>query len=697
MTRAAQEAAGGPRGWLGDPRRARALLFGLLLLAFALRVVYVLQIRASPYFDRPEMDPGYHVEWARAFARGEPFQPGQPFFRAPLYPWFLGALLALFGDGLLVPRLVQAALGTATTGLAYLIGARAFDRATGLVAALLAATYWVLVYFDGELLLEVLATPLDLLALWLTLRARDPTAPAVGRRRTVLAGLAWGLATITRPNVLLFAPLAALWLAWPARRTSARAALATGALFAAGLAAPILPITAINRVAGDDWVLVSSQGGVNLWIGNNPESDGATAIVPGTRPDWWGGYHDAIALAERAEGRPLAASEVSRHYARRAWAFLLEDPARGLRHLLWKARLFWTDHELGNNQEVRFFAERFGPVVRFLPLGFWFVAPLGLLGIALALRRAAWPLFPLWGFVAVYSVSVVLFFVNARFRLPVLPVLMVFAAHALLGWLDALRARRFGAAAAGLGVAVALAVACRAGVPRQVVGGEAAGHYLLGIAAARDGEHERALEELERSLELHPPRAQAALARWQRGRSLAALGRDEEALRDLRAALELNPDDPRPLATLVDTHLARGAGDAALAAAVERRERTPHDPAAHQDVARSLSALGRLDEAREALHGALRVDPEYFNAVYSLGVLAREQGRTQEARRELRRAVELSGSVEPERGLLAHHDLIALLVAEGRTDEARDVARDALARWPQHAGARSLGAQLGLE
>jgi len=40
----------------------------ILVLAFVLRLVYVLQSRASPYFAEPQMDAAYHVDWARALA-----------------------------------------------------------------------------------------------------------------------------------------------------------------------------------------------------------------------------------------------------------------------------------------------------------------------------------------------------------------------------------------------------------------------------------------------------------------------------------------------------------------------------------------------------------------------------------------------------------------------------------------------------
>src|SRR6201999_1789632 len=118
-------------------------------------------MRSSPFFDAPQMDALYHVDWAHAFARGEDFQPG-PFFRAPLYPWFLGSLLRAFGDGLLLPRLVQAGFGAAATALVWAIGRRVVDPRAGLIAAAIAASYWVAIFFDGELLLETLAIPLYL-------------------------------------------------------------------------------------------------------------------------------------------------------------------------------------------------------------------------------------------------------------------------------------------------------------------------------------------------------------------------------------------------------------------------------------------------------------------------------------------------------------------------------------------------------
>ena len=129
-------------------RRETWILAALFLLAVGLRVANALAMEASPFFHEPVMDPLFHVDWARSVASGEEFLPG-PFFRAPLYPWFLGALFRLFGDGLLLPRLVQSLFGGVTALLTYMIARRAFGRREALLAGLFAATFWVLIYFDA--------------------------------------------------------------------------------------------------------------------------------------------------------------------------------------------------------------------------------------------------------------------------------------------------------------------------------------------------------------------------------------------------------------------------------------------------------------------------------------------------------------------------------------------------------------------
>ena len=144
-------------------RRDLLILAVVVLVALVIRVIYVLQLRDSPLFSHPILDSQVHDGWARSIVAGEEVFTGA-YFKAPLYPWFLATIYKIAGPGYLVPRLVQAVMGSLSCGLVYLVGREAFGRATGALAGLAAATFWVLVYFDAELLVEPLGVFLNLLA-----------------------------------------------------------------------------------------------------------------------------------------------------------------------------------------------------------------------------------------------------------------------------------------------------------------------------------------------------------------------------------------------------------------------------------------------------------------------------------------------------------------------------------------------------
>jgi tetratricopeptide (TPR) repeat protein len=693
-----------------DPARARVWLALIVGIALALRIVYVLQSRSSPYFAEPQMDALYHVQWAEAWAGGRDFQPG-PFFRAPLYPWFLGLLFKLFGTSLLVPRLVQSLLGALSVVLLYRVGARAFDRRVGLLAAFFASSYWLLIYFDGELQLPTLEVPTYLAAICLSLRWAERRSASA----TALAGIAWGVAALVRPNVLIFVPLVAIWIAWASwpswvgRPRGARAVFTPAAIFVLATAAAIAPITIYNWTVGGDRVLISSQAGVNLWIGNNPRSDGSAAIVPGTRPDWWGGYYDSIQQAEIAEGRALKPSEVSRHYTRKALRFVLDSPSHAVQLLLWKLRLLCTDYELGNNADERFFAYRFGPILRWLPLGFGLVAPLGVLGFALSWRRAR-AHFPLWGFLPVYAASVVAFFVCSRYRVPLIPVLLVFAAHACVYSVDAWRAGRRGTVAWILLAWIAGVLFVR-NVPAAIDRSDASGLWQLGVVEAQ---HENPLGAVDLFRQAIAQNPRFVFAHQDLGGALATLGRWSEARESYERALELDPGSMPALRGLFYVELEE-RGPAAAAALAERIAREkPTTPEAQYLLGRARcaeadgllrsgaspqDATRRLEDGLRSFRRGLelRPDPEFrFNCAAGAGIALQALGRAPEAVEAFRVAIEARPEPDPSGEYWrAWNGLLKSLVDAGRADEARRQVAELEQRFPTSPEVRALANEFG--
>ena len=431
---------------------------GIVLgLAIALRLVfYYFNQRNNPVFSMPIMDALYHDEWARGILDGT-WSTDDVYYRGPLYPYLLAFLYKLSGASIAFAVLVQHIIGALTSGAVYLLAREYFNPRVSLVAGLFAALYWPFVYFEGDLLIVTTILLLNTVALILLARSMRID----GTRSWILlaaSGVVFGLSTIARPSVLIFFPALPLVLYWTRERgkRTSRMWLAKSAVVAGAITAAILPVMARNYVVAKAVVPVAASGGVNFYIGNNPASDGTSAIIPGTRADLWGGYEDAIEIAELAEGRKLNLAEVSDYYFHRGWEWIELNPGDAAAHFGKKFRVFWAGPERANNKFIYFFWNLAG--MRYVPLpGFWLIAPLALLGAALQWRRRR-RLSPLYLFVLTYMIGVVVFFVNARFRLPAVPVLIVFASFSAVYLYDTVRKKSVRAITGAAAFAVALLI-----------------------------------------------------------------------------------------------------------------------------------------------------------------------------------------------------------------------------------------------
>ncbi len=658
----------------------------VFLLALLVRVIYTLQSQANPQFATPLMDPAYHDEWAWQLATGT-WKPDGPFFRAPFYPLFLAGIYRLVGHNFLVPRLIQDSLGAASCLLTFLIGTRLFSRKVGLLAGLGAALYGILVFFDNELLTEGLLLTLTLAFFYTFLLTLDGAPQAATRRAPAatvtrgrsalpllpaLSGVLYGLAAITRPTVLIFAPAIA-WAFLRGVRRNAVLAFVTLALV------PIAIVTAYNATVGDDFVIIASQGGVNFYIGNNERSDGHTAIVPGTRSDWWGGRFDTIKIAEREVGHPLKESQVSSFWFRKGLAAIAAHPLQWIGLTARKFALFWSAEEIGNNEQIHY-QSAYAPIMRFPLLGFGVVAPLACAGALLALRqrrRAAFlPL--LW--IALYMVGVVAFFVCARYRLPVIPFLLIFAAFGVCEGVALWKRgeRRSLLMPVLLLIGVALAVNARPFTKGENL---AQARYHDGIAWKKKGNLAQAERAYRDAVRLDPGLEEAAsnLANLlvQRGDAVAARRLYEQAI----------ASDPHNVMSYVNlASLQLESGEPAAAESTVTRA-LAIDP----DFSEALRILGVIRErqgdlagAREAYLHAMRFTREQPRLENNLAGLAMREGRHAEAEERLRRAVALDPSYA-----LAWSNLGALMVNTGRLADAVPALERAAALQPDSPAAWS--------
>ena len=535
----------------GSDSLSRASLAWLFVIALALRIAHILAMRRSPYFNHPIIDAATYHEAARSIAAGHG-HPDALFWQPPGYSYFLALLYTITGPtDLLTPRIVQAFLGAAAAVLTAWIGARSFGSRVGLAAGFIVAFYGTLIHFDAELLGVSLTVALQLLAVALAVAAGGASRPAP---LWLGAGFTAGIASlVTAPTLLLVAAFAAF-----ARRH------AHLVLVAAALA--IAPVTIRNAVKGGEVVLISTNAGINLYLGNNPRYDETVQI----RPD----RHWLDLTKEPWDHGIRTKSGGSNYFAGRALEWARTDPVGFLRLQVKKVRLLLGGDEIFRNHAI-YPAREYSPVlaallwkVPGLAFPFGLLAPLAALGLAVGWRRA--PL--LASIVVLYAVSVIAFFVVARYRVPMVPYLAIFAAKGVRWFASAAPARK----AAAVGVAGLYAV-CNLGqgtmsarmnpdaeyslaaqlhAERRL--DEAEAHYKnaladrpdyleawvnLGVLQASRGRSVEAARAFEQALRVDPRNATALI-------DLAALRerehRWEEAIELYRRAAEVDPRDPLP-------------------------------------------------------------------------------------------------------------------------------------------------------
>ena len=470
-------------------------------LALALRVAYIFEADASPLFEHPAVDAKTYTHHAQRLAAGNWLGVGEgPFWQPPLYPYFLGAVKVLFPESFFYAvRFVQALLGALVCAMSWWIGRALFNPAVGLLAGIGAALCGPLIFFDGELLPASLAAFVDLLALVVLLRVwRRPS-----RWGFLGAGAAFGVGALAVPTVLTFAVAVPIVLLW---RAPCRQGLIWTGAFALGVILAVTPVAWRNWAIGGDGVGISYNAGINLYIGNNPDYAETVAIRPGW--EW-----DELVTQPARAGieRPSAKSA---YFAERAWDYIKGDPTGWLGLMGHKLGAFWHGDERGRNQPIYFWRTYSNVLSASLwkagiAFPFGLVAPLALWGMLLSLRRIGptWPLL----YVLSYCLGVVAFFVAARYRVPVLPVLLVFAAYGLWALWDWVRAGRWRSLGLGLAVCLAFAFAANSHLAPMDMEGDAAIHYNLGNAYAEAGDKKRALAAFERAVAEDPEYWQAWL------------------------------------------------------------------------------------------------------------------------------------------------------------------------------------------
>lgn len=259
---------------LGIPRRWLAA-WAVFMVALLPRL-YV----AIAWAKEPVWDAHYYDFGARRIAAGLGYSDDlivageakwHPWCHYPVgYSGFLALVYLVFGAGPKVAVVANAVVGALLASTTFLLGDRLLGFSRGLFAAVLVASSPELVVYSALLMTEPLSSLAPVAAaLAVVTWKRHPT------RAAIVAGVAFGLGVLVRPQAVLCVPLLGLLVLDTTRlRATAVPALKTASVALATAVLVVSPWTIRNCTVMDGCAFVSTNAGWNLAIGASPRATG---------------------------------------------------------------------------------------------------------------------------------------------------------------------------------------------------------------------------------------------------------------------------------------------------------------------------------------------------------------------------------------------------------------------------------------
>ena len=373
----------------------------LFLAALALRLAYVLhsgQENLSP-------DSYSWMEIASSIADGKGFGGS---WRPPGFAFFMAGIFLLAGKSVFAVQVANCLLGSLTVVFTVFTATRLFGRATGLLSGALVSFYPYLLAYTRDPISETFLTfMLSAAILRIVIAAQQP-----GPRNYAFAGLVIGLTGLTKSTTLPFFLLACGWLWWQTGKF--RSGLLTGLFVLLAIA----PWTLRNSIFyGGSYVMPVSTPwqplyGANcdeaLWqetAGSFDRPMDAKMTEPALPKDW-----DYL--------RSLPVPERDRICKEKALGWIKANPDK-FYYLLHRRFLhFWRLYPM--------MAYKWQKYAAIATSGVYMV--LAAAGILLSLRRIKTTSLLLALF-ASYSLPHIFFVVTLRYRVPIDPYIMIFAAY----------------------------------------------------------------------------------------------------------------------------------------------------------------------------------------------------------------------------------------------------------------------------
>lgn len=508
----------------------------LFIVAALIRIIYYCQIHNDPVFKIPILDAADYNLWAKKLAAGEPFRQ-TVYFTEPGYAYLLALIYKIWPGNYFPLIFIQFFLGCLVSLFVFLTAKELFGSLAGVLAGLAAAIFKSFVFYEALLLKASLEVFLVSFLVFVIVKFWEKKRLGI----FFTLGFLIGVIAIIKANIIIVVPIAILGLLLERKLSKVRLLDAKtfwlSLVLVLGFSIAIAPVTYHNWKVGHDFVLLNYSGGPNIYIGNWHGADGTIkqpdfiTALPEFEEEGW------KRMAESYTGRELKPSEISRFWTIKSFEFALEQPGLFIKNTFRKLALLFNHREYGANYDA-VYGEKIVPLMKFL-LPFFLVSSLGVGAMLLMLKPLKIRHLLLYGLLLGYGLTLVASHVVGRYRLPLVPILIIFAGG-LASWVrQKIREEEY--LSLGLAAGMVLFFLLISFIPIKGVSGTAIVDMYsnFGIESRKEEEIVVAKEYLKKAIQEDPSHI---WARLNLAEVLLLEGNTDEAIGEYQRAIRHRPD-----------------------------------------------------------------------------------------------------------------------------------------------------------
>tara|TARA_B100000315_G_scaffold151864_1_gene140693 strand:- start:14074 stop:16137 length:2064 start_codon:yes stop_codon:yes gene_type:complete len=585
-------------------------LFLIFFISVSIRILYFYHFNENPFFhfihdtsDAINFDAG-----AQNFASGDLLATSANDNYSPLYKYFLGFIYILAGRNLPVVWGVQFFLGTITVLLVFLITSKLFNERAALISSTLYALYGPELMYEGILLRASFITFLGVLSLYLLIQLEEKS----NLLEIVITGFAISLFIQSRPNVILVFALLFFVSFYCTDRKNLKKYLSLSFI----VLLLFIPLLIQAYIVHGKFVFFDASGLTAILMGNNPGYTG-TDYLPDFRHsgDTALNYKQAVfILLQNLIGHPV---EMISLYLRKFY-------------------YFFNSYEYASNYNFYIFQE-FSFLLKTPFSNFAFFSSLGLMGFLLNVDNFK-RLRLLYTYMIGMTVSVVLFYIISRFRIPVVPYFAIFAGCFLdkvCAWCVFKRYKKI-----ILSVTTFIILLFMFNTVPDISKTNAANEYgNLGNAYLNIGNIKKAAAAYNKSLKIDPNNF---YSHNNLGKVYTKQGRLSEALSEFTASIKLNPVQWETFYNLGLVYMRSGQfneGEKALSSA---RNLAPQVSQIYFSLGNLYQEMELFDKSLESYKNYLSLAGEDWKGFFQIGNIFSKSGRFEKAIKEYKKSKKLN-------------------------------------------------------